>query len=192
MNEGIARRIGIEAIRYVASTQAMGMVVFHGAWMLLALATWKHAAGGESGMGSIAHGLLRAYRWLGGVDPDGHGDAGNLMAVFGKLSLVVYAVSALFRRLFGAWPPAPLWLVATISGLVALFGYLLAIWPSLVANGKAGDTAFVVGTFTVLATLSTLWAVLARRGGEWLIARMNLQPAVRDATVGDALQRKSA
>lgn len=174
MNESFKRGLGVQLIRYLASTQAMAMVVLHGAWMLLALATWNHAAGGEGGTGGIARSLLRAYAWLGGVDADGHGDAGNLVAVFAKLSLVVYAISALWQRLFGEWRPLPWWLLALGSGVVALFGYAMSIWPSLPADAKPGDAAFVIGLFAVVTALSTAWAVLARRGGEWLIGRMAL------------------
>lgn len=172
MKERLKHALSIQLVRYITSTQAMPMMVLHGAWVLLALATWGHATGGEAGAGGIARSLVRAYAWLGGVDADGHGDAGNLMEVIAKLSLVTYAIAALWQRLFGAWRPLRWWLLALGSGALALVGYSVAMWPSLPAGGKPGDAAFVIGWFALLAAVSTAWAVLARRGGEWLIRSM--------------------
>lgn len=171
MNEGLKRGLCTQLIRYIASTQAMPVMVLHGAWVLLALASWSHAIGGEAGAGGIPRAVLRAYAWLGGVDEGGHGDASNLLGVLAKLSLVAYAIGALWQRMFGASRPLRWWLLALGSGVVALAGYGLAMWPSLPA-GKPGDAAFVIGWLALLAALSMAWAVLARRGGERLVRSM--------------------
>jgi len=152
-------RIAIEAIRFVASTQSLVGVVFHAGWMLLALATWGHASGGEGAIGTMTHTLIGAFVWLGGVDADGHGDAGSIMVVWGKLSLVVYLLELALRPWTGRLRPFRLSRIALFSGVVAAAGYTLALWHE-------PDTVAAISltiAFSTLATIGTLWAVIVQR-----------------------------
>jgi len=44
---------------------------------------------------------MHAIVWPGGIDADGHGNETHLLAVWGKLSLVVYACNAVCRWIIG-------------------------------------------------------------------------------------------
>ena len=155
----IVQRIAIEAIRFAASTQALVAVVFHAGWMLLALATWGHASGGEGAIGSMTRTLVGADVWLGGVDASGHGDAGSIMVVWGKLSLLAYLLEVALRPWTGRLRPFRLSRIALLSGAIAVAGYTLAFWhePNTVAA-----IALTIG-FSTLAAVGTLWAVLVQR-----------------------------
>lgn len=172
MSEALKQAVFVQVIRYAASTQAVAAVALHAGWMLLALATWQHAAVDGSTIDVVTSGLIRAYAWLGGVDADGHGDLDNLLAVWGKVSLVVYALDALLRRVRGERPPMRVSRVALSSGAVALLGYGLALWPQSVAQGTLADVAMFIGVFSVVAALAAAWAVFARRMGDRLIQAM--------------------
>ncbi|MGQ0798858.1 MAG: hypothetical protein ACT4NL_01940 [Pseudomarimonas sp.] len=169
MQKSIANYIGIQAIRFLAGTQAFGMVTFHGGWILLALATWGFEAGPDSSTATVSRALVRAYAWLGGVDENGRGDGTLMMVVWAKLSLVVYLIDAAIRGVRGERKPVALWRIALASGAIALSGYLIAFWPT----AKSGfENVFPAVLFSVLTVLATAWAVLAQRLGEFLVARI--------------------
>lgn len=169
MSDALKQAIFVQVIRYAASTQAVAAVALHAGWMLLALATWQHAAVDGGAIDAVTSGLTGAYAWLGGVDADGHGDIDNLLAVWGKVSLVVYAVDALLRRVRGERSPMRVSRVALSSGAVALLGYGLALWPQFAVQGTPADVAMFIGVFSVVASLAAAWAMFARRVGERLI-----------------------
>lgn len=187
MQTSIGNLIGIQAIRFLAGTQAFGMVIFHGGWILLALATWGLEAGPDSSTATLSRALVRAYAWLGGVDEYGHGDGSLMMVVWAKLSLVVYLIDAAIRRVRGERKPVSLWRAAAASGAIALCGYLFAFWPT----AKSGfENVFPALLFSVLALLATAWAVLAQRLGEILVARIRkepLSPAVAQRAKGQGI-----
>lgn len=171
MTKSLKRAAASHLISYLASTQAFAMVVLHAGWVLLALATWGAAEGG-AGAGSITRPLVRAFVWLGGVDEHGHGDATTIMAVWGQLSLVVYALELLVKKVRGERPPLGLARVSMISGLVALAGWLFALWPT---PDGLGD-AWVALLFAVLTLAATMWALAASRVAELLVARFQPEP----------------
>lgn len=126
----IGQVLAIQLVRYLAAAQSFAMVVFHGGWMLLALATWGHASGPEGDVGDVSRALVRAYAWLGGVDEDGRGGERGLMAVWAKLGLVIYLIEALWYRLSGPRKPIAWWWITVGSWLVAVLGYVLALMPT--------------------------------------------------------------
>src|SRR5688500_10812462 len=99
MFDHLGRRLALEALRYLASTQLFGMVVLHAGWMLLAAATWGYGASEGEGAGLVTRPLLRAFVALGGVDAQGHGDENSIFRVWLLLSLPVYALVSLWRAL---------------------------------------------------------------------------------------------
>jgi hypothetical protein len=65
-----------------------------------------HVAGADSGgTAAVTRTLVRAYACLGGVDANGHGDAQSPMVVWARIALVIYALDALWRWLFGLRAP---------------------------------------------------------------------------------------
>lgn len=74
-------------------------VIAHGAWILLALTTWRQ--GGVNAATDLMAQSMHAIVWPGGIDADGHGNETHLLAVWGKLSLVVYACNAVCRWIIG-------------------------------------------------------------------------------------------
>jgi hypothetical protein len=168
----ITRVLLVQAIRYVVALQAFGMVVLHAGWMLLAAATWGDVDGG----GDISRLFLRAFVWLGGVDADGHGDEGTVFAAWGKVSVGVWVLDAAWRALRGPRPPWALWKATLLSGAIALAGYAFAMWPS--TRGGLGEVSWVLVGFTIATTVSTFWALAARRIGEWVIARIGRSQAM--------------
>lgn len=176
MSELFERRVAPELIRFVALSQSMGMVCVHGAWILFAIALWNHHGGAGDGVAALGARLLRAYAWLGGIGPDGRGDEGDMMLVWGKLSLVVYALDALLRALRGPRRAIALWRLALGSGAVACAGMGFALWP----QGLDGEAIAVALGFGVFATGATFWGVGARRLGEALAQKLE-RAAPRDA-----------
>jgi hypothetical protein len=151
--------VAIQAVRYLAASQAFAMVAFHAGWVLLSLATWGHASGPDTAVGDTTRALVRAYAWLGGVDESGRGDERSLMAVWAKLGLVIYAIEALWRWVFGQRKPIALWRIAAASWLVAQLGYIGALVPT----GDLRDATLMLIAFPVLAGVSTAWSVAAHR-----------------------------
>lgn len=158
---GLPRLLLAETLRYVATTQAGPLVILHAGWILLALATWQDTSAG------VTRPLVQAFVWLGGTDPQGHGDKASILAVWAKLSLGVYLLLALIRQLRGSRPPMALWKVAGASGIVALAGFSLAF------RGDRWEDGWVIVVFAVLAAGAAAWAVLAARAAEALIRRMD-------------------
>ena len=74
-------------------------MIAHGAWILLALTTWRQ--GGVNAATYLMAQSMHAIVWPGGIDADGHGNETHLLAVWGKLSLVVYACNAVCRWIIG-------------------------------------------------------------------------------------------
>jgi hypothetical protein len=173
MTHPIARFLLVQCLRYVASTQAFGMVVLHGGWMLLALATWGQGATG--GLDVFTTALVRAFVRLGGVDAAGHGDANTVFAVWGKLSLGMYLLLAAWHWLRGARAPWAWWRTVAVSSAVALAGYVLAIWP--VAGGHPTELGVIVIGFTVAVAVATAWAVGASRLADRVVAGIERTPA---------------
>lgn len=165
----LGRFILIQAIRYLAASMAFPMVFFHAGWVLLAVATWGHAAAPDSAVAAVAQSLARAYAWLGGVDASGHGDEDGLMVVWAKLSLLVYAAESLWRWAFGERKPMRLARVAMLSTAVALVGYALAFAPT----GELVEAAPIGVGFSILAGLATAWSMAMHR----LAAGLELQVA---------------
>jgi hypothetical protein len=151
--------VAIQVVRYLAAAQSFAMVVFHGAWILLALATWGHASGPAGAVGDVSRALVRAYGWLGGVDADGRGGERGLMAVWAKLGLVLYVIEALWSRLFGQRKPMAWWWIVAVSWLVAQLGYVCALIPT----GDLGEATLMLIVFPILAGLATAWSVAAHR-----------------------------
>ena len=151
--------LAIHAVRYVAASQAFAMVILHGGWILLALATWGHVSGPEGGVGDLSRGVVRAYAWLGGVDEHGHGGERNLMAVWAKLGLVIYAIESLWHRMRGPRKPMGWGRIMLASWLVALLGYIGALFPT----GDLGEATLMLVVFPILAALATAWSIAAHR-----------------------------
>ena len=178
----LSRFLAAQVLRYLASTQAFAMVVLHGGWVLLSIAVWSHASGGAGDLAAVGRGLLRAYAWLGGVDENGHGDGARMLAVWGKVSVLVWLLSQAWRSVRGARRPWPLWRIALVSGLVALAGYLPAMLKG--SPGQAGAVVPLAVLFAVLSAGAAAWAVGASRLAERLIDAMRSR-----ATVGSVAQR---
>ncbi len=108
------------------------------------------------------------FVWLGGIDRDGHGDLGNLLAVWAKLSIPVCAVDALLRAVYGEWPPMRVSRLALLSASVALLGYGFALWPQRSDSGAAMLPVFVV-VWAATTAIASAWAVIVRRAaGRWI------------------------
>jgi hypothetical protein len=164
----IGAALAVHAIRYLAASQAFAMVFFHAGWMLLAVATWGHVAGADSGTAAVTRTLVRAYAWLGGVDANGHGDAHSLMVVWARIALAVYAFEVLWRWRFGRRAPMRLWRVAGISWLTAQLGYVVALVPT----GSLIDATVVIVLFPLLACAATVWSIAVHRFAESIVARI--------------------
>ena len=171
------RALFAQGIRVVAATQATAAVVFHGGWMLLAMATWGHAAVDGSTTETVTRALTRAFVWLGGVDGDGPGGTDTLMRAWGALTVGVYAADALCRALFGPWPRIALWKFAAVSFAIAIAGWTFALWPAEAGKSSPGDLALLVGLFSTLAGAGTAWAIAARRLGDWVADALLPRPA---------------
>jgi hypothetical protein len=165
MTSPLARFLMVQVVRYFASTQAFALVVLQGAWMLLAFAAWGQ--GDTGGAGELATAVLRVFVRLGGVDASGHGDANTLFAVWGKLSLGVYALAAAWRWWRGPRAPWAWWRLVAVSSVVALAGYVFAIWPS--SGNQRGDLVLVAVGFAVATAFATAWAVGAARLAERVV-----------------------
>ncbi len=167
---GMKQTLLIQLIRFAASTQAAGVVLLHGLWMLFALHTWGQASGEWGGVSTVTRALWDAYIWLGGADADGHGDLDNLLAVWARISVPIYLLDVLARKLFGDRPPMSLWRMSALSGGVAFLGYALAIWPIRAIEGGGVWVIFWIAALAVAAALAAAWAVLARRAAAWAVA----------------------
>jgi hypothetical protein len=167
MTDPLVRRLAVEAIRLFAASQAVGMVFVHAAWLLLAIALWRHHAEGSM-VDALGTRLLRSYAWLGGIGPDGRGDETGMMLVWGKISVVVYALDALLRAVRRGRRPIAMWRVAIGSALVVFAGFLFAFWP----KGLDADAWLLATMFAVFGLGATFWAVGAHRLGELLAERM--------------------
>jgi hypothetical protein len=159
MPKQIARRIAAEAVQFAASTQVVGAVFFHAGWIILMLATWGHASGGEGMIAMVTRALTRAFVWLGGVDAAGHGDMNTIMLVWVKLSFGLYLIDLALRRWLGERRPLALGRIALLSGAIAAVGYTVAMWNEFAIR----DGIWVIVLFSVLAAITTAWAVLVRR-----------------------------
>lgn len=155
----LPRRLAAEALQFAAGTQVFGAVFFHAGWILLTLATWGHASGGEGSIGALTRSLTQGFVWLGGVDDSGHGDLGTIMQVWAKLSLAWYLIDLVLRRWIGQRPPIALGRIALLSGGIAAAGYTLAMWNEADPSGFIPITVI----FSLLAAITTVWAVLVRR-----------------------------
>jgi hypothetical protein len=158
MKQAISRHL----IGYLASTQALGVVFFHGAWILLAAATWAHAGGGEGGAADLASATVRAYARLGGIE-DGHGDESGLFRVGGLIALAIHLLGELSRGLTGARLQVRGRVLVLVSAAIAAGGSLVALWPTMASGSTAADVAWLVAVFTTLTATATAWALLARR-----------------------------
>lgn len=155
----LARRLAAEALQFAASTQVVAAVFFHAGWILLMLATWGHASGGEGLIGTLTRTLTGAFVWLGGVDASGNGDLGTIMQVWAKLALVLYLLDLVLRPLIGKRRPLGLIRVALVSSVIAAVGYTLAMWNDF----DLGEGVLIIVLFSVLAGVTTAWALLVRR-----------------------------
>ncbi|MEO7251403.1 MAG: hypothetical protein ABIW30_02205 [Arenimonas sp.] len=161
MKPGLSRTLLAEAIRYLGLTQAGPAVVLHGAWMLLALATWQDDYAG------LTRPLVRAYRWLGGADDQGAGAEAALLIVWGKLALVLYFLQLIARAVRGPRAPLRLRVLALGSGLVALLGYSLGFLGDE-GNGDRVELLLLAALLATLAAAAVAWAVFAKRAAESL------------------------
>lgn len=167
MKNVIARHL----VRYLAVAQAGPVVILHGAWLILATATWSHASGADSGAAEAMRTLMRGYAWLGGLDEYGHGNGTTLLAVWGKLSLAVYLLDAALRALRGpasvpARPPRSVWWWGALSGLATLLGMGFALWPM---PEPLLELAPMLLLFAALSAAAAVWAVFTRRLSERLV-----------------------
>lgn len=157
------------ALRYFVAAQAGPVVILQGAWIILAVATWSHAYGADSGVAEAMRTLVRGFVWLGGTDEHGRGNGSTLLVVWGRLSLVLYLIDAAVRVLRGnaqAQPRRSLWWWACLSGLVMLFGMGVALWPT--PDSLLGLTPLLV-LLSLLSAGAAAWAVWIRR----LVERSN-------------------
>ena len=166
-----ARALGAHLIRFVAASQATAVLVLHGAWLLLVAATWGSADGGGD-FAALGRPLVRAFAWLGGIGPDGHGDAGNVAQAMGLLTLPFYVLASLRKALRKGQAPSrwPIHAWAFGSGAIAFAGFALGMWKGggLSLAGVAGMAAL----FAALTAIATAWAVAADRFGAQLAARL--------------------
>lgn len=181
MQQDIKLTLGRHLIRYAASTQILPLVMLHGVWLLFAVLTWGDAAASGSGVDRATDAVWKAYLWLGGVDADGHGDLDNLLQVWAKLSLPVYLLDAIVRRLLGERAPLGLARIALLSGVMAVLGFGLAIWPLRAEQGAGWWMLIWIAVLGMAAALAALWAALARRIADWAVAAMLRPPASVEA-----------
>lgn len=160
MLDHLGRRLALEALRYLASTQLFGMVVLHAGWMLLAAATWGHGASEGEGAALVTRPLMRAFAALGGVDAQGHGDANSIFQVWLILSLPVYLLVSLWRALRPGRKPWGFWRSVMVSTAVAAAGYTFAFLGD--ARNEGVVVALIV--FTVATALASVWGL----GVQWL------------------------
>ncbi len=165
MKPGLPRTLLVEGIRYVGTAQAGPVVILHAAWMLLALAAWQDANA------DFTRPLVRAFVWLGGTDGHGVGNGSAILAVWGKISLVLYLIQALARRMFEPREPLRLWVLTLVSGGVALLGYGLAFLGDE-GNGNTVARVSLSLLFAAGAAVMAAWAVLASRFAELLVRRL--------------------
>ena len=164
------RLIAVQLVRFVAATQATMALVLHGAWMLLAIATWQ-ASDPTGEVAAMTRPLMRAFAWLGGIERGGRGDEGNVAQAMALLAVPFYLLASLRRRPAEgpASPLAGLLKWAAVSGAVATAGFARAFW----SGGLTGmDLVYLATLMGVLTTGATAWAVAMHRVGEILVARL--------------------
>lgn len=171
------RALAVHAIRLLAVTQTVPLVLVHAGWIALALLTWGEAAGDGSSVQQFSRAAWRAYAWMGGADADGHGDINNLMSVWAKLALVVYGLEVVARRIGPQWGPLRWWILPLVSGVVAACGWTLATWPERVASGVADDAGWLLGFVMLFGFLAAVWVMLVRRVADAIVARISLPAA---------------
>lgn len=162
--------IARHALRFFAVAQAGPVVILHGAWIILATATWSHAHGPDSAVAEAMRTLMRGYAWLGGVDDQGHGNGTTLLAVWGKLSLLLYLIDAALRALRGPRPAKPrisVWWWGALSGLATLLGMAFALWPT---PDPLLELAPLLLLFSAVSAGAAVWAVFTRRLADRLTA----------------------
>ncbi len=175
------RTLAVHAIRVLAVTQSVPLVVVHAGWIALALLTWGEAAGDGSSMQQFSRTAWRAYAWMGGTDADGHGDINNLMSVWAKLALLVYGLEVVARRFGPRWGPLRWWILPLVSGVVAAGGWTLATWPERVTSGVAADAGWLLGFVVLFAFLAAAWVMLVRRVADAMVARILLSDRTHSA-----------
>lgn len=179
MLDHLGRRLALEGLRYLASTQIFGMVVLHAGWMLFAAATWSYGASEGEGAALVTRPLMRAFAALGGVDAQGHGDENSIFQVWLILSLPVYVLLSLWRALRPARKPWSFWRCVMVSTLLAAAGYTFAF---LGDSRNEGVLVAIIG-FTVATALASAWGLGAQRLAELATpSKPSVAPARRPAT----------
>lgn len=149
---------------YLVSTQSTFMVVCHFGWMMMLLIGLNDSGLPGSGLRQLGQWLLRAYAGLGGVDDSGHGGVPELMEVWGKLSVGVYALQWLLRRVRGERPLWSFWRAVGLSTGIAAAGYgvaFAAIGPAM--SGSGGEALGILFAFVGVTFFSTAWALAFQR-----------------------------
>jgi len=91
LEERLVRGLISHGLGYVASTQRVYAVVGHVGWLMLSIIGLQEGASGQVGR-LLSSRLLDVYAMLGGVNEHGRGGTAELMAVWGKVALIIYLV----------------------------------------------------------------------------------------------------
>jgi len=156
------------------------MVVLHFAWVFMLIMAMKVGMAGDAA--ATAGGkLLEVFRWLGGMDAAGHGGIGEVMKVWGMLSILVYLACLGLDHLRGA-RPRPAWSVlqtSLVSGAVALTGFGIAM-TLLEPVSSGGSSLWFVVSMAFATFLSTAWATAVARCAEWAGLWIEQRPRITD------------
>lgn len=170
-------------IRWIAASQALGVVLIHGIWMLFIAHTWTEAYPKEQITGAVINKAMAVFKWLGGMGPDGHhANNDTLLVVWFKLSPLMYLLAELWRWKRGPRPPVRWWVMILWSTGTAFAGFSFALWAAVPALLNLPDALWLLAAMTITALLVTTWAVLSDRLGERLIAL--IRPKHHQATTG--------
>lgn len=169
------QRLAAHALRLAAASQSVYMVVLHFAWVFMLVMAMKVGMAGEAAA-TASGALLEVFRWLGGMDAGGHGGIGEVMKVWGMLSILLYLARLALHHLRGG-RPRPAWSVlrtSLVSAAVALAGFGIAM---ALLEPASSDSLWFVLAMAFATFLSTAWATAVGRCAEWVGLWIEQRPA---------------
>ncbi|HLL01170.1 MAG TPA: hypothetical protein VK539_11325 [Myxococcaceae bacterium] len=160
LEERLVRGLISHGLGYVASTQRVYAVVGHFGWLMLSIIGLQEGASGQVGR-LMSSRLLDLYAMLGGVNEHGRGGTAELMAVWGKVALIIYLVGLVLSWARGPRRPWGLRRKWAASTLLAFVGYGVAavLLARTKVGGRIGDMLVVMAGFVVFTSVMTWWAL---------------------------------
>lgn len=183
----IGRWIAAEVVRYLAFTQSGMLVGLHFGWiMLVVIGSTGMVDGVKDGREEIGAQFFEAVRWLGGMDADGHGDLDSMLALWGKVSLILFLPKLLWDVFGGERPPWPFLRKLAVSTALMAVGYVAGF--ALVAmqaknDPDIGGFVMIWAVFVAFGAASGAWAFAAGLLGETIARHLLGSPPPRPVAI---------